>query len=201
MKRSELKDIIKECIQEMGLTESARDTFDVDALFENACIDIEESKAIEESLLMEMYGMNMYIEEKAKFSFLPKFKEREELKDFYGAVKDAEDLLNQEGEPSDTGINKFGKVALRILDLLQNAMSALSLPACLLIVPIPAYLLQRLINYCVSMGKDALATGYGKTVIKKYTELIDKETDPKKKELLIKKRDQIAKSIAKIDEE
>ena len=28
MKRSELKDIIKECIQEMGLTESV-DTFDV----------------------------------------------------------------------------------------------------------------------------------------------------------------------------
>ena len=46
MKRSELKDIIKECIQEIGLTESARDTFDVDALFENACINIEESKLL-----------------------------------------------------------------------------------------------------------------------------------------------------------
>ena len=53
-KGSGLKDIIKECIQEMGLTEPV-DKFDVDALFENACIDIEESKAIEDSLLMKMY--------------------------------------------------------------------------------------------------------------------------------------------------
>lgn len=102
--------------------------------------------------------------EEAKFSFLPRFKEKKELKRVYLAIEDAEDLLNSNGMEKGS---KAGKIALRILDIYCNIVDVLMFPTLIMIFPIIGYLMDRLIEWAVQAGKEAVAKGdIDKTILK-----------------------------------
>lgn len=133
----------------MVMTEEAAD---------NELMNIEVDLALSESA--ESY----ILKEEAKFSFLPRFKEKEEYKFLYKDVEAAERLLNQEGVSSGS---RAGKIALRILDLIWNVGDVLVLPTCLLIFPIIGYLIDRLVEWGIQLGKEAVARkDCEKTIVK-----------------------------------
>ncbi len=193
--KSELKDIIKECLLEEGY--SFKNDIDIDEGY--SLINVEAVESIKEECLLEMIGTGVYIEEKAKFHFAPKFKEDPSLKELYKVAKEAEDELNNEGEATNTGINKFGKLALRILDVLNNINAAIAFPLLILIAPIPGYLINRALSYGMRLGKDAAAAGYANKVINKYEELAKKEQDEKKKKLYESKIEDLKASLTKFN--
>lgn len=191
--KSELKDIIKECLLEEGYSFKN----DIDEGY--SLINTEAVESIQEEYLVEMIGTGVYIEEKAKFHFASKFKEDPSLKELYKVAKEAEDELNDEGEPTNTSINKFGKTALRILDVLTNINAVIAFPLIVLIAPIPSYLINRLLSYSMRLGKDATAAGYANKVISKYEELANKEQDEKKKKLYESKIEDLKASLVKFN--
>lgn len=115
----------------------------------------------------------------ANFTFMPKIAEKPELKDLYGACKEAETLLNSEGEMTKATANKFGKTALRVLDVIENVSDFIALPMCILIVPIPAYLIGRLWSWAFRAGQEAITANYAEKCIEKYKALKEKATDKK----------------------
>ncbi len=194
MTRNELKDIIRECLIEEGYCfNNESEDFSL--------INQSNLQSVSEECLLEMSGIGTYIEEKAKFSFLPKIKEDPNLKELYNAASEAETLLNSEGEETKTGLHKLGKLALRIIDIFQNISSAIALPACILIAPIPVYLITRAMNYAVKIGQDAIAAGYAKKILTKYGELAKKEEDPKKKKIYEDKIEKIKSTLNKYNQE
>ena len=66
----------------------------------------------------------------AKYSFLPKFKQEPEMKKYMKDISDAEILLNSEGIETKTGIQKGFKIVFRVLDIIWNIGSILTLPMC-----------------------------------------------------------------------
>ena len=91
----------------------------------------------------------------AKYSFLPKFKQEPEMKKYMKDISDAEMLLNSEGIEAKTGIQKGFKIVFRVLDILWNIGSILTLPMCLTIVGIPCHLIQRLYVWAAQTGEEA----------------------------------------------
>ena len=140
-----------------------------------------------EDCLTEAIIMGTYIEEKATFSFLPRFSEKENYKELANTIEDAEDLLNSEGKSSETGLHKFGKIALRLLDLYYNVGSVISLISCVTIVGIIPHLIARLIEYAIQLGKHDVAESYTDKCIRKLTNL-KKEVKDSKKEAQIQKQ-------------
>lgn len=140
-----------------------------------------------EESLVEAIIMGTYIEEKATFSFLPRFREKENYKELANTIEDAEDLLNSEGKSTETGLHKFGKIALRLLDLYYNVGSVISLISCVTIVGIIPHLISRLIEYAIQLGKHAVAESYTDKCIRKLTSL-KKEVKDSKKEAQIQKQ-------------
>lgn len=90
----------------------------------------------------------------AKYSFLPKFKQEPEMKKYMKDISDAEMLLNSEGIEAKTGIQKGFKIVFRVLDILWNIGSILTLPMCLTIVGIPCHLIQRLYVWAAQTGEE-----------------------------------------------
>ena len=142
---------------------------------------------------------NGYIEylNEANFKFLPHFKDNPELKKYYNDLKDAEDFLNSNDEIVEADLQKFGEVAFRILDLLQNVGSLGLLPGCFLIIPIPTYIFSRLWSWAFRAGREAVIKSYGKKIIIKYQNLKKKNSD--NDEIVKKCDEQISKIKAKLD--
>lgn len=148
---------------------------------------------MEASILQEAAENNTYIVEEAKFNFLPRFKEKDEYKELYNTIKDAEDCLNSTNYSPETGINKFGKIILRFFDLYQNVGSLLILPTCIAIAPIPSYLLGRLIEWGIQVGKEAVADNYAKKCIDSFEKMKKNEKNESKRKEYQKQIDKIKK--------
>lgn len=123
-----------------------------------------------------------YLEEKVKFSFLPRFKQHPELKSMYSSIDEAEKLLNSNGEPTKNTVENLFKVALRILDIYYNIISVITLPMCILIAPIISHLIGRGIEYAIKCGEVLVAESSTKKVIKKLGKIKKETKDPKVKE-------------------
>ena len=117
----------------------------------------------------------------AKYSFLPKFKQEPAMKKYMKDISDAEMLLNSEGIEAKTGIQKGFKIVFRVLDILWNIGSILTLPMCLTIVGIPCHLIQRLYVWAAQTGEEAAMQSQADKVIAKVAQLVKEEKDPKKK--------------------
>lgn len=148
---------------------------------------------VDMDLYLEAVGSQIYIEEEAKFNFLPRFKDKEEYSDLYDTLEDAEDLLNDQGVASRTSGERFGKVALRILDLYYNIVGFVTLVNCITIVGIPVHLLGRLIEWAVQWGKEEVANSYASKIIASLNRCKEKEKDPKKKKVIEDKIEQVKK--------
>ena len=146
-------------------------------------------------------GVDIYFLNEAKFHFLPKFKDEPKMKKYLGTLKEAERLLNSEGEITETTAHQFGNVALRVCDIIYNVGAVISLPMCLFIVPIPAYLVIRLISWGIRTGREAIVKAEGEKVLKKYNKLINKTSDEELKSKLTKQRDKLAKKLSSLDVE
>ena len=121
-------------------------------------------------------------------------KQNDDLKKIWKECEEAEDILNSKDiEVSNATIHKIGKLALRMLSIMQDIGGFFTLPLCLTIVGIPVHLYGRLWAYAYRLGEDAVGMSYAKK-IKAGIEKLKKETnDPKQKE-------SIDKQIKKIDE-
>lgn len=141
------------------------------------------------------------ITEAAKFSFFPKIKQNDDLKKAWGEAKKAEEMLNANGEPTKKGVIDFCSVALRIISIISDIESFIALPACLLLIPIPAYLVMRAINWALKLGEDALGKAKAEDVKNKLLVLKSKSKDKKVKDAIDKQVEKINKSLEELEKE
>lgn len=170
--------------------EDVTDTEDDDDDDEDEKDDVKES--VEDIANLDVF------DEAAKFSFLPRFKQVPELKKYEKTIADAEDLLNSQGEPTkETGL-KLGKLAIRILDIWQNAADVLQVPMLIFIITIPSYLICRAFEYFCKVGEYLLAEQHGEKVIAKLRKCEKEAKDPKVKAKCRDQIEKISKQIKKI---
>ena len=187
--------VVKEAEQEVLKNENV--VSEAAILMEDRCAVLEGyEEAVTEAIIF-----GTYIEEAAKFSFLPRFKEKEEHKQLAAAISEAETLLNSEGHDPKTGIHKFGKLAVRILDIYMNIEAVVTLPTCFLIVGIPLHLIMRAIDYAIQIGKEAVAESYADKCIRKLAECKAKANDPKKEAQIEKQIEKMKKAKANLKKE
>lgn len=139
-----------------------------------------------------------YLEEEVKFSFLPRFKQHPELKSMYSSIDEAEKLLNSEGEPTKNSVEKFFKLALRILDIYYNICSVITLPMCILIAPIISHLIGRGIEYAIKCGEVLVAESSTKKAIEKLNKVKKETKDPKIKEKCEKQIKSLSDKLSKL---
>ena len=139
----------------------------------------------------------VYSIQEAKFSFLPKFKS-EGLEKYERVAKEAEDLLNSEGEPTKTTCEKAFKIIFKVFGILEDVGSLLAFPICFTIVGIIPYLFMRFWSWFYYNVSEIAAESEGKKIIAKFKELENKEKDPKKKALYKEKREKVAAKMAKM---
>ena len=166
---------------------------DYDMNTDNVVLLVNENTRSDTMSMLEECGVLM----EAKFNFLPKFKQDPKMKKYVGALEEAENYLNMNGEPTKAGVQKGFRIALRIIDIMQNAYSALVLPACILIIPIPFYLVTRAWSWAFNIGQEALAKSECQKVIVAYKKAIDKCDDEKTKKAMQKQYDKLVKEYDK----
>lgn len=175
---------------------------------------------------MEVYGL--YVSEAAKFSFMPRLKQHEELKQLWNVCQKAEDELNEKGEtPSAKTIHKLGKIALRIFSIYHNISNVIytastarkavkgaailgsyfgssaigiSCATFTVIFSIPVYLIYRVIDYGVQLGEYAIAENYAKECIKSFGKLKKETKDPKEKEKIDEQIEKLNKKLKEAKE-
>lgn len=154
---------------------------------------------IELELMNEAVTLDI-LDEEAKFNFLPKFKDRKELRGVYKDLKDAQDTLNYAGEYDAAYGKKAGSLALRILDKVAAIGSFAAAGAGLavvgtsslavgLVIAIPVYLLTRVVQWAVKNKKEDEAKGMVEEAIGKLENLKSSgdEDDAAKIDALINK--------------
>ena len=161
---------------------------------------------IELELMNEAVNLNI-LDEEAKFNFLPKFKDRKELKGVYKDLKDAQDTLNYAGEYDANYGKKAGSLALRILDKVAAIGSFAAAGAGLavvgtsslavgLVIAIPVYLLTRVAQWGIKNKKEDEAKGMVEEAIGKLENLKssgDEEDAAKIDSLINKLKDKLHK--------
>lgn len=141
------------------------------------------------------------LNETASFKFLPKFKEKPELKSLYNALSDAKELLDtdeQNDYKDKTKGLKFGKVALRILDIYANVSSIADVAVIVIpfvgpIYAIIGYLIQRLWSWAFRIGQEDVAQQYSKRCIESLKKQLAKSKNPKEKKAIQSTIDKIQK--------
>ena len=186
MTKSELKALIRECIEESVLEEAASEELVV------------ENTELEECY-KEFVNEGLYYVTEAKFSFMPKFTKNPETKALWKDIKKAESVLNSEGTPSKSGLTTALDVALSILHIFNGINSSLSLVLCITIVGIPIHLVQRAVGWAIELGEEGLAKSRAEKVIAELQKSIDNCKDPEKKKALEAKKQAMVKSIEKIN--
>jgi len=155
---------------------------------------LSESALIESAIANGLYNIN-----EAKYSFLPKF-QAPELKKYNSIAKEAENLLNAEGEPSKAMVEKGFKLVFRFLDVLWNIGSIITLPYCLTIVGIPLHLLQRLYVWAAQCGCEYFAKAESNKICAKLKELEEKTDSKQLKEKYKKMREDVANSAKELED-
>ena len=159
----------------------------------------DEQDEFEEATYEELAELNV-MNEAAKFTIVPRFKQVPELKRFLNLAEEAEDLINGEGENPETGINKVGHCILRFLDILNNVDTILAIPGCIFIIGIPYYLFRRLVEYCIKVGQFAIAKNTAAKIIRNLKQISKETKDPKVKkecEEQIKKIEEASRKLRK----
>lgn len=146
-------------------------------------------------------GVYIYFLNEANFRFLPRFSEEPKLKKYVGTLKQAEAIINSKGEITETTIHKVGEISLRILDIVQNVIDVISLPTCLLIIPIPFYMIQRCWDWALRAGREAILKAQGEKIIKKLDSMANKEKNPKVKKALIEQKTKIINTMNKVGDD
>lgn len=138
----------------------------------------------------------------AKWKFMPEFKQpklnelKDELTDVELFAKDKYD------EDTKSKLPKIFDKCLRILDIIKNVGDVLSLPACLLIIPIPFYCLQRCWSWAFRAGQEALAKDRFKAAISKLEKIRDTYCKSKEdKQKIQDKIDHLKKTMEKAEKE
>ena len=149
-------------------------------------------------MFLALEGVDLIAVNEVSFKFLPSLKEDSGTRQLWGACKDAEVLLNGEGVESKADAEKFCKVALRILDLIQNVASFFYLPFCITIVGIPIYLLVRAWSWLFRFGEEKLAESYFNKTYAKLNQLAKECKDPKKKKEILEKAEKLKDKFDKL---
>ena len=142
-----------------------------------------------------------FLSEAASFSFLPKFKQKPELKSLYNALSEAEELLDSDEKydyRDKTKGEKFGKVALRILDILANVGTLASVAYIIIpfvgpIYAIVFWLIERLWSWAYRAGEEMVAQSYSQKCLHALKNQLSKAKDPKTKKAIQDTIDKIQK--------
>ena len=153
------------------------------------------------------------INERAKFSFVPKFKSSNEVKGLTQAAKEAEAYLNSEGMAAAGGTAKGWRIAFKILGIIEDsgsvfyigygaatvptAIAATAVTGAPVVIPVIAltvlgYLATRLWSWAFRYGEEEMAK---KNSMKLKTQLIGLQKKAGDK----KSKDKIQSLIDKID--
>ena len=159
--------------------------------------DEDEQDEFEEATYEELADLNA-MHETAKFSIVPRFRQVPELKRFLHVAEDAEEILNNQGENPETGIDKVGQCILRVLDVLLNVEAVLRIPSCLFIIGIPYYLFYRLIEYCTKMGQFAIAKSTAGKIIRTLRQLANETKDAKVKKECEQQIEKVEEALKKL---
>lgn len=135
----------------------------------------------------------------ASFSFLPKFRRDPELKKFVDVLEDAQTFMNIKSVEDKTMAMRMLKVGSHIMSILANVGSIATIPSCLFIVGIPAYLATRVIAWAWDSGEELFAKEQAIKLLNQYNSLIEKCDDEKVKAELEKKRDALSDSMKKLN--
>lgn len=164
---------------------------------ENVVLIVGESTRFETLSMLEECGVIM----EANFRFLPKFKQDPKMKNYVKDLEDAEKYLNMSGEPTKANVHKGLRIALRIINILQNVGSVVMVPACIMIAPIPVYLFARALEWASRIGEEAIAKDEGEKVIGAYKKAISNCKDEKAKAAMQKQYDKLVKSYDKFSKD
>lgn len=134
----------------------------------------------------------------ASFSFLPKFRRDPDMKKYVSDLEEAQKFMNSKGVEDKAMAMRMLKTASRVLSILSNVESIVTLPICLTIVGIPAYLLTRVFSWAYDSGEELFAKEQGTKLIQQYTNLIEKTEDEAVKAELEAKRDKLVTSMNKL---
>lgn len=147
---------------------------------------------------MSIYGENMsLVEEKAKITFLPKFRERAEYKELIELIEETEKILKENDSKSiELKIYKVGKNILRITELFENCLSVAILPFCKTVLGSICYILSRLYVWCSKIDRETHFIDYTNSCIEKL-EKCKRKIDDKEK---IKHIDDTIKKLNKMKE-
>ena len=136
----------------------------------------------------------------AHFSFWPKFKDSEELKKYSDVAKEAEDILNSNGEASKVLVQRIFKVALKILRILNDIETTITGAMSIFIAPIIPHLIFRGINYAIQIGEEAFAKSEANSIKNQLLEVAKNTKDPKAKAEIKKAVEKINSKLNSISE-
>lgn len=149
---------------------------------------------------MGIYGENMsLVEEKAKFTFLPRFRLKDEYKELTKAAEEAERMLNDEGICSDTGLHKLCNLAVRFLNILYNVMSVAFVASFPEVAIIPFYLISRAADYSTQLGREMVVVDYANKCIAKLQQCKGQTDDEKKHKEIDKQIEKIKQLRDKLE--
>lgn len=163
---------------------------DYDMNTENVVLLVNENARIDTLNMLKECGVLM----EADFTFLPKFKQEPKMKKYLKDIKEAEDFLNDNGQPTKTGVQKGFRIALRVINIIQNVDALIGLPFLWTLVIIPTYLVSRALDLAERIGEEKLAEAECKKVIDTYKKALDECQDEKTKAKMQKQYDKLVKS-------
>lgn len=147
------------------------------------------------------------LNEKAKFSILPKFKllcnKYPELKEHSGLMSEVEELLAESGKGmGGKGLAlKICRCVLRVYHILQSIDSVILLPFCVLLFPIVILLAKRAFIFLSEAGEFKLAEAQSNLMIQELTKLMNETKDNSVKKKCQAQIDKIKANKSKLKED
>lgn len=173
-------------------------------IYRDTIFDYVEESSFESSkylIPIDEYVSYDVVNEAARYRFFPKIRQNNDLRKVWNDCKKAEALLNANGTPTRKDVIDFFAIALRIVTAIDEMSTLVYLPACLLIVPIPAYLIARAIIYCERLGEDALGKAKAEQIRNKLLYTKNKCKDAKVRAEIDEQIERIDKSLEKLEYE
>lgn len=135
----------------------------------------------------------------ANFRFLPKFKRDPKLKQYVDTLEDARNYASANGIDSKSSVMHALRAAVRVLSIVGNVYSVITLPATFSIIGMAHYLVDRSIIWCINAGEEMLIKEESTKVLAAYKKAIASCDDEKVKEELQKKYNDLSKKFENLN--
>ena len=161
----------------------------------NIVLVVSENTSFE--LLDELNECGVLME--ANFRFLPKFKRDPKLKQYVDTLEDARNYASANGIDSKSSAMHALRAAVRVLSIVGNVYSVITLPATVSIIGMAYYLVDRSIIWCINAGEELLIKEESTKVLAAYKKAIASCDDEKVKEELQKKYNDLSKKFENLN--